>query len=100
VTVRIGASGWNYDQWEPELYPHGLPAGERLARYAAVFPTGELNSSFYRWPGPARFGSWQRRLPDGFRLSVKAPRVVVAVVRLAARPPGRPGGRLSDGGAP
>jgi uncharacterized protein YecE (DUF72 family) len=74
VTVRIGTSGWSYDHWEPELYPHGLPAGERLGRYAAVFRTGELNSSFYRWPGPARFSSWQRRLPDGFLLSVKAPR--------------------------
>ena len=44
MTVRIGTSGWSYDHWEPELYPHGLPAGERLGRYAAVFRTGELNS--------------------------------------------------------
>jgi uncharacterized protein YecE (DUF72 family) len=74
VTVWIGTSGWSYAHWEPELYPRGLPAGERLARYAAVFPTAELNSSFYRWPSPAQFGGWQRRLPAGFRLSVKAPR--------------------------
>jgi uncharacterized protein YecE (DUF72 family) len=74
VTVRVGTSGWSYDHWEPELYPHGLPAGDRLARYAAVFPTVELNSSFYRWPRPEQFSSWQRRLPDGFLLSVKAPR--------------------------
>jgi uncharacterized protein YecE (DUF72 family) len=74
VTIRVGTSGWSYDHWEPELYPQGLPARERLPRYVAAFPTAELNSSFYRWPSPAQFSSWQRRTPDGFRLSVKAPR--------------------------
>ncbi len=70
----IGTSGWSYDHWHPELYPRGLPARDRLARYAQAFATAELNSSFYRWPAPAAFASWRRRLPDGFRLSVKAPR--------------------------
>jgi uncharacterized protein YecE (DUF72 family) len=72
--IWIGTSGWSYDHWHPELYPPGLPRGDRLAHYAAAFPTAELNSSFYRWPGPAAFRSWHDRLPDGFRLSVKAPR--------------------------
>ncbi len=74
MTVRIGTSGWSYGHWEPELYPPGLPARDRLARYAAAFRTAELNSSFYRWPRPAQFGGWRARLPDGFHLSVKAPR--------------------------
>lgn len=74
MTVWIGTSGWSYHHWEPALYPHGLPARERLDRYAAVFRTAELNASFYRWPSPAQFGGWRRRLPDGFLLSVKAPR--------------------------
>jgi len=70
----IGTSGWSYDHWQPELYPPGLPARDRLACYTRAFTTAELNSSFYRWPGPAAFASWQRRLPAGFCLSVKAPR--------------------------
>ncbi|MFY9926389.1 MAG: DUF72 domain-containing protein [Streptosporangiaceae bacterium] len=72
--IGVGTSGWSYDHWEPELYPAGLPARERLGRYAASFGTTELNASFYRWPRPTAFASWRRRLPDGFRLSVKAPR--------------------------
>jgi uncharacterized protein YecE (DUF72 family) len=72
--ARIGTSGWSYDHWEPELYPPGLPPGQRLARYTELFDTVELNSSFYRWPRPAAFASWRQRLPDGFVLSVKAPR--------------------------
>jgi uncharacterized protein YecE (DUF72 family) len=74
VAVRIGTSGWSYDHWHPELYPWALPARDRLALYSAAFPTAELNSSFYRWPRPMTFGGWRNRLPDGFRLSVKAPR--------------------------
>jgi uncharacterized protein YecE (DUF72 family) len=74
TAIYVGTSGWSYSHWEPELYPPGLPPGDRLARYAAEFSTAELNSSFYRWPRPAAFRSWQRRLPPGFQLSVKAPR--------------------------
>ena len=59
MTIRVGTSGWSYDHWEPELYPHRLPARERLPRYVAAFPTAELNSSFYRWPSPAQFSSWR-----------------------------------------
>ncbi len=72
--IYVGTSGWSYPHWEPELYPAGLPARERLAWYAASFGTAELNASFYRWPRAAAFASLRRRLPDGFRLSVKAPR--------------------------
>jgi len=84
VVIRIGTSGWSYDHWHPELYPHGLSAGDRLARYAAAFCTAELNSSFYRWPRPSAFSAWRQRCPDGFRLSVKAPRGLTHGRRLYA----------------
>ena len=57
MTSWIGTSGWSYDHWTPELYPPGLPARDRLACYTREFATAELNSSFYRWPGPAAFRS-------------------------------------------
>jgi uncharacterized protein YecE (DUF72 family) len=82
--VRIGTSGWSYDHWEHVLYPPGLPSRERLGRYVAAFDTVELNASFYRWPGTATFASWRRRLPAGFRLSVKAPRGLTHAKRLHA----------------
>jgi hypothetical protein len=63
VVVRIGTCGWSYDHWQPELYAPGLPAAGRLARHAAIFPTAELNSSFYRWPRPSAFTNWRRKLP-------------------------------------
>jgi uncharacterized protein YecE (DUF72 family) len=82
--VRIGTSGWSYDHWEHVLYPPGLPARQRLERYVEAFDTVELNASFYRWPREATFASWRRRLPEGFRLSVKAPRGLTHAKRLYA----------------
>ena len=68
MVIRIGTCGWSYDHWQPELYAPGP-----LARYAAAFPTAELNSGFHRWPGHRRSATGGRNLPDGFRPSVKAP---------------------------
>lgn len=84
MTVHVGTSGWSYDHWDGVLYPPGSPARERLGRYTEHFSTVELNASFYRWPREASFASWRRRLPDGFRLSVKAPRGLTHAKKLYA----------------
>jgi uncharacterized protein YecE (DUF72 family) len=84
MTVHVGTSGWSYDHWTHVLYPEGLPPRERLAHYVRHFGTVELNSSYYRWPRDAGFAGWRRRLPPGFRLSVKAPGLLTHVQRLYA----------------
>jgi uncharacterized protein YecE (DUF72 family) len=82
ATLHVGTSGWSYDHWENVLYPPGLPARDRLACYVGQFGTVELNASFYRWPKDDTFASWRRRLPEGFQLSVKAPRGLTHAKRL------------------
>lgn len=77
----IGTSGWSYAHWDEALY-HGAPPAARLERYVAEFHTVELNASFYRWPRDTTFTSWQRRLPAGFQMSVKAPRGLTHARRL------------------
>lgn len=74
MSIHIGTSGWSYPHWHGELYPHGSPPSERLGHYVQRFTTAELNASFYRWPGRAAFARWRQVLPEGFLLSVKAPR--------------------------
>ncbi|MDQ3847023.1 MAG: DUF72 domain-containing protein [Bacteroidota bacterium] len=74
MRIHIGTSGWSYDHWQDILYPYGTKPWDRLSYYVQHYQTVELNSSFYRWPALAAFKSWQRRLPSGFLLSVKAPR--------------------------
>ena len=84
MAVHVGTSGWSYQHWEGVLYPPGTPARDRLRLYSQRFQTVELNSSFYRWPRQASFASWRARLPDGFQLSVKAPRGLTHAKRLYA----------------
>ena len=84
MAVHVGTSGWSYDHWTNVLYPPGLPPRQRLDHYLPHFRTTELNASYYRWPRDAAFASWRRRLPDGFRLSVKAPGLLTHVQRLYA----------------
>ena len=84
MQAHVGTSGWSYEHWNGRFYPDNLPAGRRLERYAQEFGTVELNASFYRWPPDARFASWQRRLPPGFLMSVKAPRGLTHAKKLYA----------------
>ncbi len=84
MTIRIGTSGWSYDHWAGVLYPDGLPALRRRDHYVARFSTVELNASFYRWPRDASFARWREQLPDGFRMSVKAPRGLTHAKKLYA----------------
>ena len=100
-TAWVGTSGWSYDHWDGVLYPPGTRPADRLALYAREFATVELNASFYRWPRDAAFGSWHRRLPPGFRLTVKAARGLSHARRLYQPEPwidriGRAWGLLDD----
>jgi uncharacterized protein YecE (DUF72 family) len=84
MTIHIGTSGWSYDHWQGVLYPHGLAPRDRLACYVQHYQTVEVNSTFYRWPADATFASWRRRIPDEFRMTVKAPRGLTHGARLYA----------------
>src|SRR6266702_3371185 len=79
--VRIGCSGWSYQHWRDPVY-HGRPAGEWLRRYADMFPTVEVNASFYRLPALRTVQTWADRSPDGFVFAVKVSRYLTHVRRL------------------
>ena len=95
MATHIGTSGWSYAHWDGVLYPPGLPARDRLGVYGSAFATVELNASSYRWPSDRTFAGWRQRLPDGFVMSVKAPRGLTHAKRLAA--PETWAGRLAAG---
>ena len=76
--VRVGTSGWSYDDWHGPVYPRDLPSGGRLRFYTTLLPTTEVNSTFYRDPAPRVVDGWvkaTRSLPR-FEFSVKAPRAL------------------------
>ena len=72
----LGCSGWAYEDWVGPFYPAGTPPGDYLERYARVFRTVEVDSSFYRSPTPFLVRRWTDRTPVGFRFSFKVPRDV------------------------
>jgi len=80
--VRIGCSGWNYDDWRGRLYPEGLGTGRWLERYAEEFDTVEVNSTFYRLASRDAVARWVEQTPDGFLFAAKASRYLTHVRRL------------------
>jgi uncharacterized protein YecE (DUF72 family) len=80
--VRVGCSGWNYDDWRGGLYPEGLGKSRWLGRYAERFDTVELNSTFYRLASRDAATRWVEQTPDGFAFAAKASRYLTHVRRL------------------
>jgi uncharacterized protein YecE (DUF72 family) len=81
--VRIGCSGWQYKDWRGRLYPDGLPQRRWLERYADVFDTVEVNSTFYRLASPKAVATWVEQTPGGFVFTCKASRYLTHIKRLA-----------------
>ena len=69
--IRIGCSGFSYDDWHGHFYPAGLAASQRLEYYAAEFDCLELNTTFYRQPAQRMIASLAARTADDFRFAVK-----------------------------
>jgi uncharacterized protein YecE (DUF72 family) len=80
--AHIGCSGWNYKAWRGEIYPPGLPAGRWLERYATLFDTVEVNTTFYRLIARDAVARWVEQTPAHFVFAVKASRYLTHVRRL------------------
>src|SRR5919204_3284745 len=79
--VRIGCSGWNYDDWRGRLYPEGLGKARWLERYAEEFETVEVNSTFYRLASRGAVARWVEDTPGDFVFAAKASRYLTHVKR-------------------
>ena len=79
----FGTSGFDYPEWKPGFYPPDLKRKEFLRYYASRFCSVELNSTFYRTPDAKRIKSWSDATPDVFRFTLKAPRNITHIQRLA-----------------
>jgi uncharacterized protein YecE (DUF72 family) len=80
--VRIGCSGWNYDDWRGRLYPEGLAKRRWLSRYSECFDTVEVNSTFYRLASKEAVKRWVLETPPDFLFALKASRYLTHVRRL------------------
>jgi uncharacterized protein YecE (DUF72 family) len=80
--VRVGCSGWQYKSWRGVLYPPGLGQSRWLERYAQVFDTVEVNSTFYRLASRDAVARWVAQTPPGFLFSLKASRYLTHMKKL------------------
>lgn len=78
----VGTSGYNYPEWKGSFYPEKMPAAKMLPFYAAAFSTVEINYTFYRVPNEKTLAGWSRETPDGFRLTLKAPKRITHIAKL------------------
>ncbi len=71
--IRVGTSGWSYEDWQGVVYPDHPRLKDELRYMAGCFDALEVNASFYRTPSPRTTESWVRRTADlaDFRFSFK-----------------------------
>ena len=80
--IRIGISGWTYAPWRGRFYPAKLPQNQELSYAANIFPSIEINGTFYSLQRPESFGKWAESTPENFIFSVKGPRFITHMRRL------------------
>jgi uncharacterized protein YecE (DUF72 family) len=80
--VRIGISGWNYKGWHGKFYPDKLPHRKELAYAASLFPSIEINGTFYSLQRPSSFLTWADQTPDDFVFAIKGSRYITHMLKL------------------
>jgi uncharacterized protein YecE (DUF72 family) len=80
---HIGISGWRYAPWRGEFYPADLAQRRELEYASRQLNSIELNGSFYSLQRPTSYQRWHDETPPGFQFSVKGPRFVTHMKKLA-----------------
>lgn len=83
MTIRTGISGWRYAPWRTVFYPTGLPQRRELEYASRRLSSIEINGSFYALQRPESYVSWAAETPEDFLFSVKGPRFVTHMKKLA-----------------
>jgi len=71
--ILLGTCGWSYAEWEGILYPQKQG---KLKQYSSIFPTVEIDSTFYSLPKREIVLGWARNTPSNFIFSAKLPQTI------------------------
>jgi len=80
TNLHIGCAGWSIPVAHSQRFEG---EGSHLERYARVFNTVEINSSFYRPHQQKTYLRWAGSVPDHFTFSVKIPKEITHERKLA-----------------
>jgi len=71
--IRIGTSGYSFEDWRGPFYPAKIDKGKMLDHYFRFFSTVEVNSIYYRIPHPAVTHNIVKKAPHGADFIFKVP---------------------------
>jgi uncharacterized protein YecE (DUF72 family) len=71
MEIRIGTSGYSFDDWRGNFYPARINRGKMLDHYANYYNTVEINSTYYRIPHPAVMYNMVKKTKPEFEFTVK-----------------------------
>jgi len=80
--IRIGMSGWRYDEWRGTFYPEKLAQRRELEYASRQLNSIELNGTFYSLQKPKSYLDWSNQTPDDFVFSVKGTQFITHERRL------------------
>jgi uncharacterized protein YecE (DUF72 family) len=73
---HVGTSSFSTVDWRGVFYPDDLEPSEFLSYYAEVFRTVEIDATWHFMPNPKIVDGWARKVPDGFIISAKVPKII------------------------
>jgi uncharacterized protein YecE (DUF72 family) len=76
MEIRIGTSGYSFEDWKGSFYPVNIQKGKMLDYYVNYFNTVEINSTYYRIPHPAVMANIDKKTPKNFEFIVKTPQAM------------------------
>lgn len=79
ASLHIGCAGFYNKHWRDIFYPKELLQRQWFSFYCQHFNSLELNNTFYSFPTLEKMKKWHDDSPEGFRMSVKAPRYITHV---------------------
>ncbi len=80
--IRIGMSGWRYDEWRGTFYPPGLAQRRELEFASRQLNSVEVNGTFYSLQRPKSYLQWISETPADFVFAVKGTQFITHQRRL------------------
>jgi len=72
MDIRIGTSGYSFDDWRLTFYPTSIAKGKMLDYYQQFFRTVEINSTYYSIPHPMVMYNMVKKTKPDFDFIIKA----------------------------
>lgn len=81
--IKIGTSGFSFQDWIGTIYPSGIKNGDMLEYYEKHlgFKIAEINSTYYTIPSQKSFEGMMRKTSKSFEFTVKAHKSLTHEIR-------------------